>query len=241
MAQLMEESSQTPQIKLPKTPVLITAATKWEAQPLAKGLGLSPSGDGRWEGNLGGRRVVLVKTGMGAQKTSAVLAKDFVAGDFGLVLSAGLCGAMNPDVHLGDVVADPAEVEMDFVRPLRETAKNLGLAFHFGRILHTNVVLKPEMKRKLGAEQRAVACDMETAAVRRWASPKAPAIGVRVVLDELDEELPGDAPEGEDAASLAKFALTHAAGLPGMIGVGLRTGRAMKTLSRFLKAYLEAI
>ncbi|NNN04636.1 MAG: hypothetical protein HKL90_01915 [Elusimicrobia bacterium] len=237
----MEETAQTPSAKLPMTPVLITAATKWEAQPLAKGLGLSPAGDGRWEGTVGGRRTVLVKTGMGAIKTSAVLGKDFVAGDYGLVLSAGLCGAMNPDVHLGDIVADSAEVEMDFVRPLRETAKALGIPFHFGRILHTNIVLKPEMKRKLGVEQRAVACDMETAAVRRWASPQTAAMGVRVVLDELDEELPSDAPQGEDAASLAKFALTHAAGLPGLIGMGLRTGRAMKTLSRYLKTYLEAI
>jgi hypothetical protein len=64
---------------------------------------------------------------------------------------------------------------------------------------------------------------------------------VRVVLDELHEALPAEAPEGEDAAALARFALTHAASLPSLIGTGLRTARAMKTLSRFLKAYLEAI
>jgi nucleoside phosphorylase len=169
------------------------------------------------------------------------LKKDFVAGDFGLVLSAGLCGAMQDGMRTGDLVADVQEVELDFVAPLRETAVALGLPFHFGKILHTNVVLPPELKRLLGEQQRMLACDMETAAVRRWAGAKTPAIGARVVLDEIDEALPSDAPQGEDATALARFALKNAASLPGLIKTGLRSGRAMKTLTRFLKAYLETI
>ena len=86
-----------------------------------------------------------------------------------------------------------------------------------------------------------LACDMETAAVRRWAGAKIPVIGARVVLDEIHEEIPSDAPQGEDAASLAKFALTHAASLPRLIQTGMKSGRAMKNLTRFLKAYLETI
>jgi nucleoside phosphorylase len=241
MSLLMEESSETPRAKLPATPILITAATKWESQPLARGLGLSPAGEGRFEGTVGGRRVTLVKTGMGAVKTAEALENGFVAGDYGLAISAGLCGAMHADVKTGDIVADAQEIEMDFVVPLRETAKELALPFHFGKIIHTNLVLGPEKKRKLGAEWRGVACDMETAAVKRWANAKIPAFGVRAVLDELDEELPSDVPEGEDAASLARFALANASRLPGLVRVGIRSGRAMKNLSRFLKAYLEAI
>lgn len=237
----MEEETSSPRLPLPKTPVLITAATKWEAEPLAKGLGLANAGDGRWEGTVGGRRVLLVKTGMGAVKTTSLLENDFVAGDYGLAISAGLCGAMQAELKTGDLVADPHEIEMDFVVPLRETAKALGLRFHFGRILHTNIVLQPEMKHRLGQEQRAVACDMETAAVRRWAAGKTPVIAARAVLDDVGEALPADAPEGEDAASLARFALAHAAAMPALIRTGMRSGRAMKSLTRFLKAYLEAI
>jgi nucleoside phosphorylase len=241
MSLLMEESPETPRAKLPLTSVLITAATKWEAEPLAKGLGLSPAGANRFEGTVAGRRVVLIKTGMGAVKTSAALEAGFVAGDFGIAISAGLCGAMQPELKTGDLVADSASIELDYVVPLRETAERLGLRFHFGRLLHTNIVLAPEAKRKLGAEQRAVACDMETAAVRRWAQPKLSVIGVRAVLDEIHEDIPTDAPEGEDAASLARYALTHAASLPRLIKTGMRSGRAMKNLTRFLKAYLETI
>lgn len=238
---MMEESPETPREKLPTTPVLITAATKWEAEPLAKGLGLTPAGQGRFEGTVGGRRVVLVKTGMGAVKTAEALERGFVAGDFGLAISAGLCGALQDSVRTGDIVADAQEVEMDYVVPLRETAKALELPFHFGKIIHTNIVLQPETKKKLGAEWRGVACDMETASVRRWAGKTIPAIGVRAVLDEIHEAIPEDAPEGEDAVSLAKYALTHAGQLPRLISTGMRSGRAMKNLTRFLKAYLETI
>jgi adenosylhomocysteine nucleosidase len=241
MSQLMEEELDPPRVPLPKTPVLLTAATKWEAEPLAKGLGLTRVRDGRFEGTLGGRRVVLVKTGMGAKKTADALEGGFAAADYGVAFSVGLCGAMQPELRTGDLVADAQNVDLDLVVPLRETARSLGLRFHFGKLLHTNVVLAPAAKRKLGAEHRAVACDMETAAVRRWAYEKIPVVGVRAVLDELDETLPADAPEGEDAASLARFALAHAASMPGLIRTGLRSGRAMKNLTRFLKAYLETI
>ena len=44
-----------------------------------------------------------------------------------------------------------------------------------------------------------------------------------------------------DPASLARFAVTHASQLPQLIRTGLRSARAMKTLTRFLKSYLETI
>ena len=235
----MDPDIDTPPVELPKTPVLITAATKWEAEPLAKALGLKRISPTRWEGVISGRSLTLLKTGIGAKNTADALAPNKPQ-DFGLTISAGLCGAMQKEAKTGHLVVDAREVDLDFVKPLRETAIKLTVPFHFGKILHTNIVLKPAVKKSLGEEQRALACDMETAAVRRW-SEKTPTIGVRVVLDELHEEIPGDAPEGEDPVSLAKYALTHAADLPRLINTGMRSGRAMKTLSLFLKTYLETI
>lgn len=224
-----------------KMPVLVTAATRWEVQPLAEALGLPRSGEGRWEGLACGRRIVILKTGMGALKTRERLERDCVAGDHGLVISAGLCGAMQPGVKNGDIVADAQDVELDHVTTLKATADALGLPFHFGKILHTNIILKPEMKRKLGTENRVLACDMETAAVRRWAQDRTPVIGLRVVLDGIDERVPSEAPETEDAAGLARYALAHAAELPLLVRTGLRSARGMRRLSCFVRAYLEAI
>jgi nucleoside phosphorylase len=240
MHMTLDEPSLSPDARTQVRSVLITAATSWEAKPLAKGLGLSPAGPDRWNGTVGGRAVTLLKTGMGAQRTTAALDAAIVAKDYQLALSAGLCGAMQPDVRPGDVVSDPHEVELELVVPLRETAKALKLPFHFGRILHTNIVLQPEAKRKLGAEHRAAACDMETQAVRRWAhgTPLA-VIGVRAVLDGLDDALPADAPQGEGLAELAAFALSRPLRLPGLMSLGRRTSRGMDSLSRLIKAYLE--
>lgn len=222
-------------------PLLITAATKWEAEPLARGLGLAADGAGRWRGVVGRRPAILVKTGMGAKAARDVLDAGFVAADYFMALSAGLCGALQPGVRRGDIVADAQDVELERVVALRETAAAMRLPFHFGRMLHTNIVLQPEAKRRLGAEHRAVACDMESAALRRWAQARTPVIAVRAVLDELDEALPDDPPRSEDAATLARWALSRPASLPGLIATGMRAARAMKTLSRFLKAYLEAL
>ncbi|MDE2490286.1 MAG: hypothetical protein KGM24_05525 [Elusimicrobia bacterium] len=240
MTPMTETSEETSRPALPAVPVLLTAATRWESRPLAEALGLSAAGAARWEGSVGGRRLTLVQTGIGAERTAAALARGVAAGDYGLALSAGLCGAMQEGLRSGDLVADAREADMDFVVPLRETARVLGLPLHFGRILHTNVVLQPEAKRRLGAEHRAVACDMETQAVRRWAHGTAlTVLGVRAVLDEAGQRAPESAPSGDDAASLARYALAHAADLPLLAGTGLRSARAMRRLSRFLKAYLE--
>ncbi len=239
MSSLMEEELETPAVPLPKTPVLITAATKWEAEPLAAALRLKRTSECRWDGSYAGRAITLLKTGVGAKRTADMLG-ELKAGDYGLVLSMGLCGAMNPAVRSGDVVADAREAELDLVRPLRETALALAAPFHFGKILHTNIVLQPAAKKALGEEQRAVACDMETQAVRRW-SGSTPAIGVRVVLDEMGEACPTETPEGEGFGAQVSFALTHIGSLPLLIKTGLRASRGMKTLSTFIKAYLENI
>lgn len=221
--------------------ILLTAATRWEARPLAHALALSPSGPERWHGTVAGKSITLAQTGIGAIASARVLERDYAVDKFDLAISAGLCGALQEGLRTGDIIADPNESEIEVVVLLRETALRLSLPFHFGRLLQTDVVLRPAVKRKLGTEHRAVACDMETAAVRRWGKARIPVLGIRAVLDEIDEEIPASAPSGDDAASLVRFALAHACELPLLVRTGWRTARAMRTLSQFVKSYLEAL
>ncbi len=82
---------------------------------------------------------------------------------------------------------------------------------------------------------------MESQAVRRWADKKVDAIAVRVVLDEVDESCPSEVPADETLKSQISFALTHLPQMPLLLKTGWRSSRGMKTLSTFLKSYLEAI
>ena len=226
----------------PKTgaDVLVTAATRWEASPLARGLGLRRTRPDCWDGRVGRKNVRLLKTGMGDRRTRAAL-EPLAPAEYPLVISAGLCGAMQDGIRTGDIVADAQGVELDLVVPLRETGKTLGLPFHFGKLLHTNVILAPDVKRRLGAEQRALGCDMETAAVRRWAGGGTAVIGVRAVLDELDQAVPADAPEGEGVLALAGYALSRPWRLPGLIKTGVDAATATTALAHFLKSYIEVL
>ncbi len=240
MSQLMEEELDTPRAPLPKTPVLITAATIWEAEPLAKALNLRRSGTTRWDGSHAGRTIVLLKTGVGAKNTADAL-NNVAPSDYGLTISAGLCGSMNALVKAGDIVADPREADLDYVKPLRETALAMAAPFHFGKILHTNIVLQPAAKKALGEEQRSVACDMESQAVRRWADKKSEMVAVRVVLDEIADACPTETPEDETFSAQFKFAMTHFGQIPLLVRTGIRAGKGMKTLGAFLKKYLETL
>ncbi|UPT75866.1 MAG: hypothetical protein M0D55_09465 [Elusimicrobiota bacterium] len=207
---------------------------------MAKALGLARTSAARWDGSHAGRTVVLLKTGVGAKNTADTLT-GLAPKDYGITISAGLCGSMNPLAKSGDIVADAREADLDLVKPLRETALAMAAPFHFGKILHTNIVLQPKAKKALGEEQRAVACDMESQAVRRWADGKTETLAVRVVLDEMNEACPTETPENETFNAQLKFALTHMTQLPLLIKTVWRASRGMKTLSTFITKYLETL
>lgn len=222
-------------------PILLTAATRFEAQPLARQLGLVADGAGRFVGSIAGRSIVLVVSGIGPVRTAIALERGFSASDFGLALSVGLCGALQDGLHTGELIADAEDIAPGYVEPLRAAAWTLGLPCHFGRILHTNVVLQPADKRALGSAHGALACDMETAAVRRWSGGATAVLGARVVLDELGQTLPADAPADGDLLDLTRYALSRAGHLPRLLQVGWRSARAMRNLAQVLRLYLATV
>lgn len=202
--------------------ILVCAPTKWEYAPLRALKG-----------------VTVLRTGMGAARTSATLAR--AGGPWSCVISAGLAGALQPDMASGDIVADLRELPLEYPQAARRVAGELGLKLHFGKIVPAAGVAGPEEKRRLGVRLRACAVDMETEAVRAWAAAAgAPCLAVRAVLDAVDEELPPP-PSGEDALSLAGYALANLDRLPLLVRTGLAQRRAMANLTRFLGRYVEVL
>ncbi len=223
-----------------RTPILLCAATRWEAEPLAKRWGLRLVSPFRWEGAVRGVDVVLVKTGMGPANAREALA---AVEPPKMVVSTGFAGALQPGMACGDLVLDVQGLDIEVPQTARRIALEQKTPFHFGRIAHADAVLsQPAQKAALGKTERASAVDMESRDLRAAAERLAvPFLGARVVLDAVDERLPSAVPAGESLADLVPFALRHLPELPLMIKLGLRQSRAMGRLAAFLEELLPRL
>jgi nucleoside phosphorylase len=225
------------------SPLLLCAATRWEAAPLASALKLSAVSNDRSKGVCAGRTVVLIKTGVGPEAASTVLDQLGPAENFHCALSVGFAGALQPGMASGDLVLDIQGADAELPPAARELAAKQGTPLHFGRIIHSDKVLaSPADKRALGQAQRASAVDMETSSIRAWAGRRGtPSLAVRVILDGVDDRLPSSVPAGEDILSLTRYALGNIGEMPVMISTGLKQRRAMTNLCRFLEEFIPLI
>lgn len=220
--------------------VLLTAATPWESRPLAAALGLLPDGPRLWRGVLGARRGVLLETGMGGARTRAALERAGSNGSPpGLVVSAGLCGALQADVRPGDLVLDVHGGPLELALAAGPAAKRAGVTLHMGALADADHVLSPAEKRALAGTVRAAAVDMESAAVRAWAEGRGAAfVAARAVLDGLEDQAPASAPRDDSWGAALSFAVRHWSALPRLAAAGWRARRGMDALGRFLSIYL---
>jgi nucleoside phosphorylase len=232
----VEEEAEELSLSRVAGPILLCAATRWEAEPLAAALRLSPKGAGRWEGVLAERELVLALTGVGPMKAGEALAR-LSNETYGLALSVGFAGALQPGIGSGDLVCDVRGSDAALPPLSRRIAASLGIPVHFGKIAHADQVLSsPDAKRALGLKERASAVDMETKALREWADQRElPVLPARVVLDALDDRLPRAVPDGDDFFSLLKYVLANLVDLPVMIATGFKQRRAISNLALFLK------
>ena len=237
-----EESEISFNPDIARGPILLCAATRWEAAPLAKRFALQAASDSRYEGILGGRRVTLLRSGVGPASASAALNS---VGDapYACAVSTGFAGALQPKIASGDLLLDLQGSDLDLVQAAREIAALQKAPIHFGKILHSDRVLaRPEDKIELARRQRGAAVDMETAAVRSWAADRnIPALAIRAILDKREDRLPSSLPAGEDFLSLLSFAAKNAAQAPLLLKLAARQKKAMSVLAGFLEQFLPRI
>lgn len=115
-----------------------------------------------------------------------------------LVVSAGLCGALDPGLRVGDLILPDAvlapsgqllRVDAQAHGPLLARA---GERARTGRLVTAReVAATPEAKARLRAETGAAAVDMESAAILTYAAAAGwPALVVRAVSDEAAQPVP---------------------------------------------------
>lgn len=177
---------------------------------------------------------LVVQSGPGASRAAAAAARALDSGARVLV-SWGLAGGLLPKLAAGAVVAprrilvqgaEPFEVDPTWHSRLTALADELAL--ECGDLVSVPAALEsPEAKRAAAAATRAVAVDMESAAIATAAArARVPFVALRVVVDGVGDALPRGAEQWIDEFGRRRTAATLRA------VVDLRQWRPLLTLAR---------
>ena len=167
--------------------VLVVTAVELEARALARQLGLVRVAGPDWPHFQGGALEIVCAGPRAAQLAPRAL--GVAPGT--LVISAGVCGALSPDLVEGDLVVPEAVVTRLAER--RATAAMPPLRRSGTLVTVDAVVATAEAKSRLWIETGALACDMESAPILDWAADHGLAGGVvRAVSDSASRGVPAD-------------------------------------------------
>jgi adenosylhomocysteine nucleosidase len=168
------------------TRLLVLTAADVEARGLARHLGLAVAGAA--SGRFAGGGIEIAAVGVGARHLASRVTPPSSST---IVVSAGACGALSPDLPVGALVAPEAVLASSGER--HPTAAVTGLA-RLGTLLSTDRVIEDAAaKSRLWLETGALAVDMESAAILAWAvAHGVPGIVVRGVSDAAARGVPAD-------------------------------------------------
>jgi adenosylhomocysteine nucleosidase len=215
-------------------PLLILAALKYEAAAIARSLGLAFIAPARAAGYLpDGRPVQLRVVGMGCR---TIPRGDREPDLCCCIVMAGLGGALDPELHIGDVVIDERSTF-----PVPAGIGRRGA-------IHTaaDLVSTPAHKASLYRQTGALVVDLENEVARRLAAERGvPFLGLRAVSDRADEALDPAVgrlvdPSGRlRVTALAREICRRPALLADLYRLRARSGRAMASLTGALRAILR--
>jgi adenosylhomocysteine nucleosidase len=168
------------------TRLLVLTAVDVEARGLARQLGLAPAG-GPFARFFGGA-IEIVAVGLAAAHLAGRVAAPAAST---LVVSAGACGALAPELAVGALVVPEVVLTPDGARhPVSAVA---GLARRGALLSVERVVEDAAEKSRLWLSSGALAVDMESAPILAWAQARGlPAVVVRGVSDPAARGVPAD-------------------------------------------------
>jgi hypothetical protein len=211
--------------------LLVLTAVDVEARGLARHLGLMPVPETPWPHYRGGVLEV-VCVGPRASRLGERACWRLPT----LVVSAGACGALAPDLAVGSLVVPEAVIGPDGARLGTAAVPPLARA---GTLLTVaDAVQTASEKARLWIETGAVAVDMEASVVVQWArTVNVPVAVVRGVSDGADVGVPADLaavvePGGRVRRVQAlRAVLARPSALADAIALGRGTSAALKTVA----------
>jgi adenosylhomocysteine nucleosidase len=222
-----------------------------------------PRGLAGTQGTLNGEQAALVATGIGPrQATAATLQALELLPPPRLILTAGVAGALRPDLQPGTLILadnlildspDSASLRQtlhlndELVAGAEEALRGGGLDFARGALLTSYRILAAAAQKRVAQERTgALAVDMESAAVAAALTPSQRQIllCLRAILDRADDELIGggftDAGGAVVPLKAAAFFATHPTALARMPALIRNLSRATTSLARGLEALCAA-
>jgi adenosylhomocysteine nucleosidase len=205
--------------------LMIFTAVALEAKAVAEALGMKCPRPGQGVSrDLGGHTVSIHLIGIGGKGVRDVpLQVEGVS----CVVMAGLAGALDPSLRLGDVVIDEMPEGM-----------GLNLRVRRGRIYTSErIVPTPGEKAELFARTGAMAVDMENSIVREWAGRHGVAFAaIRAISDRADQSLdPAVVRLVDQWGRVRPITLVRTLlGRPSLVPALLRLGADSKTAARQL-------
>jgi adenosylhomocysteine nucleosidase len=163
--------------------IVIIAALEREVWPLVRNWPVQP-GIAAGYRSFAKDDVLVVCAGIGAQAAQRSAAAVLASQAPRLVVSAGLAGALTPQLHVGQVVLPAEVIHSPSGRRFQTEFGQLGL-------VSTSEIAGPEAKRLLAWQHQAQLVDMEAASVALLAEErKVPFFALKAVSDEHDFVMP---------------------------------------------------
>lgn len=217
--------------------ILVLAALDLEARGLARHLGLDPISTSPWPHFAAG----VLEVACVGLRASELPARAERLRPCDLVVSAGACGALAPELRVGDLVIP--EVVLDGAGHRWPTASARRLARGGTLLSVADVVETPAQKSRLWLETGARAVDMESAPILAWAAARAvPGAVIRAVSDSAARGVPAAvaASVGTDGRvrplRAVTAALTRAAAIGDLLELRAGTEAALKSVAGALAA-----
>ncbi|MGB6877436.1 MAG: hypothetical protein WBD87_15525 [Candidatus Acidiferrales bacterium] len=203
------------------------------------------------ETKLGDAQVRAALTGIGGVRAKSVV-RAALEWRTDICIAAGLAGSLRDDYRVGEILAARDIMELESGRTvaaeagLLHRAKTCGAVVIDRLLTSSTMILSAEGKRRLG--NMAGAVEMESFAVVTEAVAKGiPAIAIRAISDEVDEDLPmdfsgvlddrGNVRTGRIVRALARAPQK----LPALMRLGRHSRAASVKLAEFLERYVSGL
>lgn len=233
--------------------ILFTASEAFELEPLASQLtGLRPlkwpldyAQEGVWEG----KRYLLAANGAGPKLAShcvevavrATSMAELSSSKLEAVVSTGLCGALQPDLQIGDIIEASGLLDPESQERIPCSRVQSDRGTKYGVVLSVDRVAGTVAEKQVLSQTGALAVEMEAAGVaRRAAAVQVPFCCVKVVSDRSDEEFVMDfnrmrSNDGRfSRGKIVVYALTHPPTVTRLLSLRRRSHEAASALGVFL-------